>query len=262
MFSSEEDQKLYIKENYPEITDSRIDDNHWDLFCSECKIVRGFQVISRGYTTNETEYSQIVSTDFNAPMTMFFRCPVCKTYKMWLLFRLSEIEKGEDGKDYRVRRYYRITTIPGEGLEEIEELPKEPISLRVAYRQAIRSMDANAHIAAALMFRRALQIITRDILKVTPGKLANELKSAVGIKYNGVTITNDFSDIGYIVKEAGNQGAHPDKDPDLLNFTQEDAEDLQKIFLEIVSDLFIAPEAIKKAKEDFIQRRKINPPSY
>jgi hypothetical protein len=61
-------------------------------------------------------------------------------------------------------RYFRVTSVPSEGLEEIDELPQNPPSLRVAYRQAIRAMDVNAQLAAAAMFRRALQVITRDIL--------------------------------------------------------------------------------------------------
>jgi hypothetical protein len=108
------------------------------------------------------------------------------------------------------------------------------------------------------MFRRALQVITRDLLGVKPGNLAAELRQVVGRNYNGITVTNTFAQVGYIIKEAGNQGAHPDEDPDLLEFTQQDAEDLQNIFMELVSDLFIVPEAIQKAKTDFLARRKID----
>lgn len=63
--------------------------------------------------------------------------------------------------------------------------------------------------------------------------------------------------MGYIVKEAGNQGAHPDSDPDLLDFTAEDANDLRNIFMEIVSELFVIPAAQKKARDEFLARRKI-----
>jgi DNA invertase Pin-like site-specific DNA recombinase len=55
--------------------------------------------------------------------------------------------------------YFKVTSIPNEGLEEIDELPQNPPSLRIAYRQAIRATDANAQLAAAAMFRRALQVI-------------------------------------------------------------------------------------------------------
>jgi hypothetical protein len=120
-------------------------------------------------------------------------------------------------------------------------------------------MDANAPLAAAAMFRRALQVVTRDVLGAKPGNLANELREVVGKEFNGVKITANFSDVGYIIKEAGNQGAHPDADPDLLTFTAQAAEDLQRVFLELVSDLFIVPAAIKKSREDFLARRKIDP---
>ena len=252
--------------NYPEVTDSRIDEDHWDIPCSTCGIVRGFQVVRR----TSTEYasnSYYVGIDWNIPRMVYFRCPVCNTYKLWILFRL-DFEKTEDVRKSvnsevtfidQTSRWYKITSIPNDGSEDIEELPNEPTSLRTAYREAVRAMDANAHIAAAAMFRRALQIITREILQAKPGNLASELRSVIGEKYNGVTVSEDFSTVSYIVREAGNQGAHPDRDPDLLDFTQEDAEDLQKIFMELVSELFVAPEVARKAKEDFLKRRKIKP---
>jgi uncharacterized protein DUF4145 len=120
-------------------------------------------------------------------------------------------------------------------------------------------MDANANLAAAAMFRRALQVITRDLLGAKPGNLANELNDSVGRAFNGGIITSNFADVGYVVKEAGNQGAHPDEDPDLLDFTAEDAHDLQQIFMELVSELFIIPAAKEKAKQEFMARRKIIP---
>ncbi len=120
-------------------------------------------------------------------------------------------------------------------------------------------MDANAHLAAAVMFRRALHVITRDLLGAKPGNLANELNEIVGETYNGAVITKNFANVGYIIKEAGNQGAHPDKDPDLLDFTSQDTQDLQDIFMELVSELFIVPAAKEKAKAEFLARRKIIP---
>jgi hypothetical protein len=150
-----------------------------------------------------------------------------------------------------------MTSVPSEGLEDIDELPEEPPSLRIAYRQAIRAMDANAHLAAAAMFRRALQVITRDLLGTKPGNLGVELKEAVGKSYKGAIVSEDFGNVGYIVKEAGNQGAHPDKDPDLLEFTSKDAQDLRQIFMELVSELFIVPAATRKARAEFLARRKI-----
>jgi hypothetical protein len=254
MFKDINEQKRYIIDNFPEVTDQRIDDDHWDLLCTHCKAVRGFQVTRSEIHAFEVRYREY-KKDFDGPRTLYFRCPVCKAYKIWLVFILTFFDKDSNESEH----YFRITSIPSEGLEEIEELPEKPPPLRTAYRQAIRAMDANAHIAAAAMFRRAVQIITRDLLGATPGNLANELHQVIGKTYNGVTITANFAELGYIIKEAGNQGAHPDRDPDLLDFTLQDAQDLQTIFMELVSELFIVPEATKKAKADFLARRKITP---
>ena len=79
----------------------------------------------------------------------------------------------------------------------------------------------------------------------------------VGKTYNGIVFTKNFADVAYIIKEAGNQGAHPDKDPDLLEFTPEDARDLQDVFMELVSDLFVVAAAAAKSKAEFLARRKI-----
>lgn len=258
MFNDETEQIKYIIENYPEITDSRIDSEHWDIFCTRCKIVLGFQVISTDTVERGSSYSSTYGIKKLSPYSIFFRCPICNAYKQWIVYNVQELEQAGDKKIW-VDRIYRIGSIPGEGSEEIDEIPTDPPSLRTSYIQAIRAMDANAHIAAAAMFRRALQVITREILGATPGNLANELEEVVGKEFNGETITRDFREIGYIIKEAGNQGAHPDKDPDLLNFSSQDAQDLQKVFMEIVSDLFIIPKAKKKAREDFLKRRKIEP---
>jgi len=251
MLSNNEELIAYIKENYPEITNSRMGESNWDIFCEKCKIVRGFDVIREDYAYERKVAGRRGQIDWDAPKLIYFRCPVCDMYKIWFIFGIYD----EAGKVH----YYKLTSIPAEGLEDIEQLPEDPPSLRIAYRQAIRAMDANAHIAAAAMFRRALQVITRDILGIPAGNLGAELRATVGKEYNGVKLTKSFSDNAYIVKEAGNQGAHPDRDPDLLDFASQDAGDLQNIFMELVSELFVIPEAIKKTKDDFMNRRKINP---
>jgi len=253
MFKNEQEQFAYIGETYPEILDARIDDNHWDLNCTICGVVRGFQVTNRQLAGRTTEYGAF-RQDYAAPNTYTFRCPVCHGYKQWIVYELQV----KNSADKWIWRRYRVTSVPSEGLEDIAELPSEPASLRVAYKQAVRAMDANAHIAAAAMFRRALQIITRRLLGANPGNLANELNEVVGKSYNGVTITQNFATNGYVLKEAGNQGAHPDADPDLLDFTSDDASDMQQIFMELVAELFIIPTAARKARDEFLARRKID----
>ena len=147
MFIDPEDLKRYVVENYPEVTDSRIDDDHWDLLCPFCKITRGFQVIKRDMSgVWSRRYSPPrdpgnFDRDFDAPYTCLFRCPVCKAFKQWIVY---EIELRTAGQGDEVEsHYFRVTSVPSEGLEEIDELPEDPPSLRTAYRQAVRSMDAN-----------------------------------------------------------------------------------------------------------------------
>ena len=255
MFKDNSELQRYIIETFPEVTDARFDEEHWDLECSTCKVTRGFQVTQRIVGGTQTQYERF-SLDRMAPITYLFRCPVCRSFKQWIVYEIYL----KNAQGHNVQHHFRVTSIPSEGLDEISELPKVPPALREAYRQAVRAMDANANLAAAAMFRRALQVITRDLLGAKPGNLANELREVVGKPYNGGFVTANFADVGYIIKEGGNQGAHPDKDPDLLDFTPEDAADLQGIFMEVVSELFIIPAAKLKAKQDFMARRKIPPP--
>lgn len=258
MFSTKEELQKYVEDNYLEVTDFRIDDDHYNIYCEICKVVRGFQVTEQNATqvVSREMYRNYIVPDLQYPQTIVFRCPVCTAFKMWLIFEVKYIKESDSGTEH-FSKYFRITSIPGEGIDDIEELPDKPKALREAYRQAIRSMDANAYLASAAMFRRALQVITREILSAKPGSLAAELKEIVGTEYNGVKIIKSFQDVGYIIKEAGNQGAHPDKDPDLLEFTIQDAKDLKNIFMELTGDLFVVPKAIQKSKEDFLKRRKL-----
>jgi hypothetical protein len=166
MFTNIDDLRQYVFENFTEVTDSRIDDDHWDLIRSHCKITRGFQVIRRDLSGvwsrrySPARHPDNFDQDFNAPFTCLFRCAVCHAFKQWIVYKVVEARPPDNIES----RYFRVTSVPSEGLEEIDELPQNPPSLRVAYRQAIRAMDVNAQLAAAAMFRRALQVITRDIL--------------------------------------------------------------------------------------------------
>lgn len=259
MFQSQEDLEAYVRENYPEVTDSRINDDHFDILCPNCGLVRGFQVISYSFASRPAKYRDY-DIELDTPKLVTLRCPTCHACKVWVIYEFTVGESTKDGKLNYVRKIYKVTSIPNDGMQEIDELPYDPPALREAYRQAVRAMDSNAYIAAAAMFRRALQVITRDIIKVTPGNLGTELKQIIGKSYGGVVITNDFKNNAYVIKEAGNQGAHPDVDPDLLDFTEVDAKDLKEIFMELVADLFVVPAAKAQARAEFMRRRKIHNP--
>lgn len=121
MFRSSEELKAYVIEAYPEITDSRIDEEHWDFECSNCRVTRGFQVTKREIAGSPTHYSPF-DQDFDAPITYVFRCPVCKAFKQWIVYELS----FKSASGHWEKHYFRVTSVPSEGLEEIEELPSDP----------------------------------------------------------------------------------------------------------------------------------------
>jgi hypothetical protein len=148
MFKDKHELQTYVARNYPEVTDRRIDHDHWDLTCTTCKIVRGFQVVQtniHGRSSSKYGFQQ----DFDTPLTYYFRCPVCQSFKQWIVYKLQFLERDEEGKGVWVDHYFRVASIPSEGMEDIDELPDDPPSLRLAYTQAVRSMDANAPLAAA-----------------------------------------------------------------------------------------------------------------
>ena len=70
-------------------------------------------------------------------------------------------------------------------------------------------------------------------------------------------MSQDFHDNAYIIKETANQAAHPDEDPDLLDFEEEDARNLHQLFLEVVTEIFVVPAASRRAREEMMNRRKI-----
>ncbi len=153
---------------------------------------------------------------------------------------------------------YKLFTIPENEIYSIAELPIEYPSLISAYEEAIKCMQVKAFKAAATMFWRALQIIARDILGANEWNLANSLKKLKNQPNKlGVVLSENFHNYSYVIREAGNQGAHPDKDIDLIDFTEKDTTDLMNIFLEVVNKLFVKPALLKKAKEDLRRKRKI-----
>jgi hypothetical protein len=243
MILSQDDFNEYVEANYPDVTDSLDSEHRLFEYCPYCKARMGLDIIRREYIYKLVRTSPM--KDYAFPYICVFRCPDCKAERRWFLYEINQ-------------RTYRIISIPGDSGTEIDELPSEPVALRKAYGEAIRALDANCPMAAAAMVRRTLQVITRDILGAPPGNLGVELKWLKG-KPNklGVSLSEDFHDNAYVIKEAANQAAHPDTDPDLLTFTDEDAKDLNSIFLDLVTELFVVPEAARRAKEAMMKRRKI-----
>jgi hypothetical protein len=249
----------YVASHYPDVTDKILDQDHIAGHCPECDRGMGLQVLGVQTAISQSMYGGMA--DYTMPYITMLRCPVCKRQTIWILYRITRYNTNPlDPKSAFTPQasIYRIAAIPSEGKHDIPELPEKPEALRSAYAEAIRCLGNNCPMAAAAMFRRALQIITRDILGAKVGTLASELDSLVG-KPNklGIALSKSFSKNGYIIREVGNQAAHPDSDTDLLAFTHDDAQNLYEIFLEVVAELFIAPAAAAQATKTLMERRKL-----
>ena len=255
----------YIVANFPDVTSRILNSEHIAADCPKCNRSVALKVSQIEANSSTGGRTGITTMELFFPFFALLHCPICKSVAIWVLYRtrVEDLSVSSPAQLLAIPapspvKIFRIASIPPEGLQEIPDLPEKPATLRTAYIEAMRSLDNNCPMAAAAMFRRALQVITREILGAKPGTLAGELNSLIGKENRlGITLSKSFESHSYIVKEVGNQASHPDEDPDLLSFTFEDATDLHAIFLELVSELFVAPAAAARARQALMERRKI-----
>lgn len=261
MIASQQDFAEYVKQTYPDVTDCLHSDRRVFDHCPICRARMGLDVRTKQYIAVTYSTAQIAMCasgpgghlpkpppDPAFPAIVTFACPECGSFRRWIIYTVD-------------KRVYKILSIPGE--DEIEILPSNPPSLRRAYSEAMRAWGANCPMAAVVMLRRALQVVTRDILKGPPARMLGKELSNLKGKPNalGITLTQDFHDNAYILKETANQAAHPDADPELLEFTEDDARNIHIIFLDIVTELFVMPEAEKRVRAEMIAKRKLKLPT-
>jgi len=188
--------------------------------------------------------------------TMLIQCPGCKR-KSFL--QTVVLGKFENSVSKWVYDYYKLYVLPTtEHKYEIKDIPAEHISLKQTITEAIYCLDGSQYISAAIMFRRGLQILAKDVLGATGKDLYNQLD---WLKSNpnklGVNLSNMFYDNSELIRKVGNQGAHPDNDPTLHNFTEDDANGLHDLFLIIISEVFVLPAKMKAVQDELKTRRKI-----
>lgn len=186
--------------------------------------------------------------------TMFIQCPSCQRKSFMQTVVLSAIKDKEYAYEY-----FRLYLLPtAEHKYEIKDIPDDHISLKQTIAEAVYCLDGSQFISAAIMFRRGLQILAKDVLGATGKDLFKQLE---WLKTNpnklNVNLTNLFHDNSELIRKVGNQGAHPDNDPTLHNFTEEDANGLHDLFLIIINEVFVLPEKMKALQEELKARRKI-----
>ncbi len=110
MFQNRDELKQYVAENYVEVTDHRMDEDHWDLHCTHCKLTRGFQVIKREVSGNTVSR---YSASFGAhtprfeeilthPLHIYFDALYVRHLSNGLCMRSNFLTIELDGKNWTV----------------------------------------------------------------------------------------------------------------------------------------------------------------
>lgn len=273
--------KKYLDSNFKNIYagfDKISFPNEIDGFCESCKKDVFLKVSTKLHSNNSKYFPEISGADF---YTLFVRCPRCQRNsflqyatleisfwcdpngnKMPIDYNIDEAEpENEEQYISKINYYiYEILNLPTQITNySLEYIPSEYKTLIETTSEAIYCMQHHKNISAAIMFRRALQIIVKDILGGRGRTLYDQLKWLQENENNlNVDLNEMFHDNSNLIKNIGNQGAHPDNDEELQSFTEQDIAQLHDLYLIIVTEIFIKPEKLRKLKEELKINRKLS----
>ena len=249
---NEQEFDKYIKDNYQLILtndSSSISENE----SGHCDFCQKDVFLKIGSRWNDSPYSR---GNLPAFTTFFIQCPNCKRQSFIMTVVLSRYV-SEEGK--YLYEYYKIYNLPTKNSQfETKDIPAEFSLLKKTVTEAKYNLQNGQFMSATIMFRRALQIFTKDILGAKGGTLFKELE---WLKSNEnslkVNLTELFHDNSKLIRQVGNQGAHPDEDTELQEFSEEDANGVHDLFLILVNEIFVLPAKMKAMKEELSTRRKL-----
>lgn len=264
--NSEEFEK-YLDANYPSVFESSTYDINGNLgeleqVCSACQRHVFFKISARYHSRNHHG----ASDDLPNFVTALFDCPNCrsKAFHQYVITQVSKAIENEDDEEsfetvYRFHRLYRLPT----GNEHFtnSEIPDEFPTLKTTVQEALFCLSHSRNIAAVILFRRAIQMICKEILGAPGGRNSTLNSQLKWLKENEnklkINLDEVFHDNAAIIKEMGNQGAHPDDDVELHDFSKQDAEDVHNLFVSIIHEIFTKPARIKEMQEELRARRKL-----
>ena len=205
----------------------------FDGDCDYCKKDVFFKLISSSYSFGVFRQD----SDYPTFYTLQLKCPKCLrvVIKQLVKIKVEEIynskgvlmetninvddEKYDDEEfNYKNKFFiFELLSIPTTEISEtLENIPSHYSSLRETIAEAKFAMNHHKNISATILFRRGLQIIVKDILGAQGKTLYNQLE---WLKTNqnilNVDLSEVFHDHSKLVKDIGNQGAHPDIDFEL-----------------------------------------------
>jgi hypothetical protein len=251
----EKDFSYYIHTNFKLLHQSA-DASIPKQYASDCDFCK------RGVYLQTSKYWQTAKMDVNDENPLFcmmvLSCPNCQKdkYMQMIVHVIRNIDAARTIKGYS---FYEIYSFPAEDNQaETKDIPDEFASLKMTISEALFCLEKSQYISAAIMFRRGLQILAKDVLGAEGRDLFKQLE---WLKKNpnklGINLTTLFHANSDIVRQIGNQGAHPDQDITLHGFTEEDANGLHDLFISLISEVFIFPAKMKTLQNEMKNRRRI-----
>ena len=112
-------------------------------------------------------------------------------------------------------------------------------SFEKSFVEGVKCLNVGAPFASVVMFRKCLQIIAED-----KGAKGGTLKAKLKSLSSSGTLTSTLDSISTIIREVGNDGAHPNEfEPSI-----DDAKDILNFLLLFIDQLYILPEKAEKLK--------------
>ncbi|MDO9339421.1 MAG: DUF4145 domain-containing protein [Bacteroidales bacterium] len=247
----------YIKENYECIWEDSSTSIQQEIAgsCESCKRDVFLKVYAR-------TFDKLYDDDLPRFINIFIECPSCRRKSILHTIQFIEqtaVVEGTSTKYKYTYRLYKILRLPTISETYInEDIPKDLNSLRKTSSEADYCLSNSKFLASAILFRRAVQILAKDVLKAKGKTLFDQLE---WLKTNENVLKIDLSELFHdnakIIKDIGNQGAHPDSDITLHNFSKEDAYGLHDLFISIIHEVFVKPAKIKALHEELKNSRKL-----
>lgn len=257
-----EEFEKYIRTNFELLYEASTSElnKEFDSHCDSCQRDVFMKIHSRIY--QHSYYRDNGLPDF---VTYYMECPGCKRKAFIKTVRI-EInkptgKKDEDGEDETVLmfQHYKLYRLPEREEAYInKDIPEAYETLKSTVSEANFCLKHSKNLSAAILFRRAIQIIVKDILGGTGKNLFLQLDWLKNNKNKlNIDLTEVFHENSKIIKDIGNQGAHPDDDITLHNFTKQDAEGLHDLFISIIHEIFVKPIKLKAIQDELKQNRKL-----
>jgi hypothetical protein len=249
----------YIKENYECFHESNETSISQELsgICDSCKRDVFLKVYSK--TFDKPYYSDDGLPRF---VNIYFECPSCRRKSFIQTVQFTEQKAITEGNsthyDYTYR-LYKLYRLPVSGENYInEDIPKQYVSLKKTANEADYCLSNSKFIASAILFRRAIQLLAKEVLGGNGKTLFKQLEWLQSNKnLLKIDLTDIFHDNAKIIKDIGNQGAHPDDDITLHDFTKNDASGLHDLFISIIHEIFVKPAKMKALQEELKKSRKL-----